>query len=77
MATIVNNPGNSDSGAAGWAVAAIVIVAVALIALFVWPGFVRVGGGATNVNVTVPAIDNVGAGVGTGGEAVGGEAAAQ
>lgn len=61
MATIVNNPGSADSGAAGWAFAAIIIVAVALLALFVWPGFARVGGGDSNsgdtINVQVPALD--------------------
>jgi len=69
MATIVNNPGNStDSGAtAGLVTAIIVVVALALIALFVWPGFGRTGGG-TNVNVEVPALDAGGAAGGAAGQ---------
>jgi hypothetical protein len=61
MATIVNNPGGDSSGAAaGWIVAAVVIVAGVLLALFVWPGYMRGGAGApaagdTNINVEVPA----------------------
>ena len=59
MATIVNNPGNTDSGAAGWAVAVIVLLAAGLIAFFVWPGYVRTSEpeGATTINVSVPALD--------------------
>lgn len=65
MATIVNNPGSTDSGAAGWAVAAIVIIALAIIALFVWPGFARVGsgGGGNTINVEVPALDTSSGGI--------------
>ena len=73
MATIVNNPGGSDSGAAGWMVAAIIIVAVILIGLFVWPGYARnmgAGGGeSTNINVTLP---DVTGGGGEGGGGAGG-----
>lgn len=58
MATIVNNPSDGGSGAAGWIVAAVVLIGVILIALFVWPGFAGTGGGAgagdTNINVEVP-----------------------
>ena len=58
MATIVNNPGNSDNGAlAGLVTAIIVVVALALIALFVWPGFNVGGADTTNVNLEVPALD--------------------
>ncbi len=60
MATIVNNPGTTDSGAgaAGWIVAAIVLVAAVLFALFVWPGFAGgAGAGNTNINVEVPTPD--------------------
>ena len=58
MATIVNNPGTgSDSGASGWIVAAVVIIGIVLVALFVWPGFAGFGGGGdtTNVDVSIPA----------------------
>ena len=67
MATIVNNPGNSDSGAtAGLVVALFVIVAVALIAFFIWPGLGNSGGGDadTTINVEVPALDSGSAGAG-------------
>lgn len=59
MATIVNNPGNAESGAiAGLVTSVVVVGALALIALFVWPG---VGaGGVTNVNVEAPALDSGG-----------------
>ena len=59
MATIVNNPGSSDSGAAtGLVVALVVLVAVGLIAFFVWPGFSNTGSsGDNNINVEVPALD--------------------
>ncbi|HEX5774648.1 MAG TPA: hypothetical protein VFY28_01660 [Candidatus Paceibacterota bacterium] len=60
MATIVNTPANTDGGAAGWAVAAIIVVALALLALFVWPGFARVGStqeAGDTINVQVPALD--------------------
>lgn len=69
MATIVNNPGSdSGSGAAGWVVAAVVIIALLLIGFFVWPGFAGTGGGGggTNINVEVPAPTG-----GMGGEAAG------
>lgn len=64
MATIVNNPG-SDSGAsaAAWMVGIIALVAVVLIALFVWPGFAAQNTQApsTNINVQVPTPDVGGA----------------
>lgn len=69
MATIVNNPGNTDGGAAvGLATAVIVVVALGLIAFFVWPGFGTGGAGTTNtVNVEVPALDAGGEGASGGG----------
>lgn len=58
MATIINNPGSSDSGAvAGLVTAIIVVVALGLIAFFVWPGIGSGGADTTNVNVEVPALD--------------------
>lgn len=78
MATVINNPGpgservveRTDAGA-GWAVA-IVLIVLALIALFVWPGFRRTATpgapntGTTNVNVTTPPSGTGGSGT-TGG----------
>lgn len=67
MATIVNNP---DTGSGGWAVAVVLLVVVALVALFVWPGYVRQTAAPTTtqapteVNVQIPT-PNVGAGGGT------------
>ncbi len=43
MATIVNNPNGSSDGVAGWVIAAALIVVIALIALFVWPGYAATG----------------------------------
>lgn len=63
MATVINTPvarETSDSAAAGWAVAVIVLIAAGLIALFVWPGYVRQStvpapaAPAANINVTLP-----------------------
>ncbi len=58
MATIVNNPGTGDSGSAGWVVAVVILVALVLIALFVWPGFAGNMGAptadTTNVEVNIP-----------------------
>ncbi len=62
MATIINTPATreaSDSGAAGWAVAVAVLLAVGILALFVWPGIVRNSAvpaetGST-INVSLPA----------------------
>ncbi len=61
MATVINTPAQaSDSGAAaGWAVAVIVLVGAILLALFVWPGYVRQSAPtqqntAPNINVTLP-----------------------
>lgn len=68
MATVINNPSDGASSA-GWIVAAVVLVAIVLIALFVWPGFAgNMGGGPTGgaaeVNVTVPTPDMGGTGGG-------------
>jgi hypothetical protein len=41
MTTVVNTPNSDSGGAGGWIVAGIVIVVVALVAIFVWPGFGR------------------------------------
>jgi len=68
MATIINTPASpsSDGGAAGWAVAVVVLLAVGLVALFVWPGFVRNSAApaesGTNINVTLPSTDTGGTG---------------
>ncbi len=54
--TIVNTPaGNSDSGAAGWMVAIIVLIAV-IGGGFVWYRYYRgpAPTGDTNINVTIP-----------------------
>lgn len=68
MATIVNNPGSGDSGAgaAGWIVAATVLVAVILIGLFVWPGM-----GSRTTQVSIP--DTIDVNVGGGAPAAGGQ----
>ncbi len=72
MATVINTPStreSSDNGAAGWAVALAVLLAVGLLALFVWPGVVRNNAAPAapgNINVTIPGADT-GAGAGTGG----------
>jgi hypothetical protein len=50
----------SDSGAAGWAVAVIVLLGVILFGIFVWPGLTRTSTGnastpgAIDVNVQLP-----------------------
>ncbi len=78
MATVINTPGTTrdDGAAAGWAVAAVVLLAVVLLALFVWPGFIRPAATpapaapGANINVTLP---GTGGSQGeTGGEAPGG-----
>lgn len=56
--TIVNTPASNDSGAAGWVVALIVLVAV-IAAGFVWYRYYYVGApqaaaSTTNINVTIP-----------------------
>lgn len=72
MATIVNTPGvANDSGVGGWIVAAVLIIAAVLIALFVWPGYAGTGGGSaapTQVNVQVPALGGEGGGGAAGGQ---------
>ncbi len=75
MATVINTPATrdtADGAAAGWAVAVVVIVAVALLALFVWPGYVRQSAApattpGANINVTMPSSDTTGTGGNAGG----------
>ncbi len=62
MATVINTPASqtSDGAAAGWAVAIVVLVAALLVALFVYPGFIRPAATQTqtpgaNINVQLPA----------------------
>ena len=65
MATIVNNPDSGSGGAGGWIIAAVIILVVALVAIFVWPGYGRgtdAPAAPTQVNVQLPA-------AGTGGDA--------
>ncbi|MBU2123770.1 hypothetical protein KJ669_00630 [Patescibacteria group bacterium] len=60
MATIVNNPNpESSGGAGGWIIAGVLIIAVVLIAIFVWPGFGNQGSvpTPTQVNVEIPTPD--------------------
>lgn len=74
MTTIVNTPNSSDSGsgAAGWIVAAAVIIAVVLVAIFVWPGYGRHAAtpAPTQINVQIPS----GANTSSGGAPSGGSA---
>ena len=58
--TIVNTPATQDSGAAGWVVALIVLLAV-IAGGFVWYRYYGAPqsptpAGTTNINVTVPAV---------------------
>lgn len=60
MATIVNNPNSgNEGGSGGWIIAGVLIIAIVLIAIFVWPGFGKGGGTAapTQVNVEIPTPD--------------------
>lgn len=59
MATVVNNPGDGNSGSAGWAVAVVILLVVLAGAFFVWGGFDGDAAPAdvTNVDVTVPTSD--------------------
>jgi len=50
MATIVNNPNGSSDGVAGWVIAAALIVVIALIALFVWPGYAATDADGTDTD---------------------------
>lgn len=54
--TIVNTPAsNNDSGAAGWFIAIIILLAVIAGGFYVYRnGIGRAAPGATNINVTVP-----------------------
>lgn len=59
MATVINNPDTgSEGGIAGWIVVSVVIVVVALVAIFVWPGYGRDAAPAApetpTVNVQIP-----------------------
>jgi hypothetical protein len=79
MATVINTPGtatSNDGAAAGWAVAAVVLLAALLVALFVWPGWVRPAATqntvpGTNINVSLPDVSVPGTG-GSGTEGTGG-----
>jgi hypothetical protein len=73
MATVINTPAtrdSSDNGAAGWAVAVAVLLALGLLALFVWPGIVRNSAApadtGSNINVTLPGTGGTGGGAGGG-----------
>lgn len=65
--TIVNTPGQSDS-AAGWAIAAVIVVAIIIGAVLLFrtglPGVPDTGG--TNINVEVPTTGGSGGGTGGG-----------
>ena len=58
--TIVNTPASSDSGAAGWIVALIVLIAVIVGGFFLYRSYAHAThatpapAGNTNINVTVP-----------------------
>ena len=66
MADTVITPAAQDSGngAAGWAVAVIILLAVVLVGIFVWPGLSRAPAGsgdastpdAIDVNVRLPQV---------------------
>lgn len=71
MATVINTPAtreSSDGAAAGWAVAVIVLVAIGLIALFVYPGYIRQSAAPAstpnNINVTLPSTGGSGSNTG-------------
>lgn len=60
MATVINTTPatHSEDAGAGWAVALVVLAALIIIGLFVWPGFVRQSAapaGGTNIDVSLPA----------------------
>jgi len=77
MATVINTPAqNADNATAGWAVAVVVLVAAVLIALFVWPGFVRPAATqqaapGANINVQLPQTGGQETGGNTGGSGSG------
>ncbi len=54
--TIVNTPATQDSGAAGWVVALVIVVAVIAAGVFFYQrgSFGAAPTGGTNINVTVP-----------------------
>lgn len=57
MATVINTPATREDSGAGWAAALIIVAALIIIGLFVWPGFVRQSAPAApgaNINVTLP-----------------------
>lgn len=75
MATVINTtPATREESGAGWAVALVVLAALIIIGLFVWPGFVRnsaAPAGGTNIDVTLPntpapAVPSVDGGAGAG-----------
>lgn len=60
MATIVNNPNSgNEGGSGGWIIAGVLIIAIVLIAIFVWPGFGNGGASPTptQINVEIPTPD--------------------
>jgi len=66
--TIITTPSANDSGAAGWAVA-VVVLAVVLIGAFVWfQSAAPMAKPDTNINVTLP--EGIGTGEGGAGGAV-------
>lgn len=85
MATVINTPATrdtSESAAAGWAVAVIVLIAAGLIALFVWPGYVRQSAPApaapgANINVTLPTTGGTDGGAGSGAQTTPGSGSAE
>ncbi len=59
MATVINTtPATREESGVGWALALVVLAALLIIGLFVWPGYLRnsaAPAGGTNIDVTVPA----------------------
>ncbi len=66
--TIITNTPSSDSGAAGWVIALIVVAALVIggIVLYQSGAFNGGAGGATDINVTIPTPTGEGAGAGGG-----------
>ncbi|MFZ2555361.1 MAG: hypothetical protein WAZ27_03195 [Minisyncoccia bacterium] len=57
MADTVITPATDSGGAAGWAVAVIILLAVILVGIFVWPGISRTTPSGTGDASTPDAID--------------------